>query len=527
VSDRSADICILGSGVAGLLLAERLIERAPGQRVLVVERGTALTHEQRFAQGSHKDPLPFNRSPIRLPHAPPPRGPRTRWDRRYPFWPVYNLGGCTNHFFGNLPRMHPAHFEQEAFGGADRRWPITYAELEPYYLQAERRLRVSGSSERVPFQGRFGYPLAGHRLSPADRACETLFGPRSVVPMPTTRGSESVDGRPACCGTNKCDLCPVEAKGTALNTVYPSIRDRVEWQFGWMATELQHRSGRVRSVVALDAKGARHRIEARTFIVACNGVDSCLLLQRSPTLPRLPALGRYYMDHPAFEIAIYDTGLDARPGYGDNPQTGMLLTFFERVSRDLPISMLGEIRPGAFSLNDGEMTRDVLLRDLLARALAGAADDSFRARLQSAWRGSIDLLFIVEQQPRAEHTLEIDRIEPTGQAVPRLHLTYPQYLTDCIKLVLARARAAAPKARVRHLATFPSSYHWMGATRMSTSDETGCVDAALRLHSAENAYVLSTSVFPSSSSANPTLALAALALRLGDHLGERATGGTR
>ena len=55
-------------------------------------------------------------------------------------------------------------------------------------------------------------------------------------------------------------------------------------------------------------------------------------------------------------------------------------------------------------------------------------------------------------------------------------------------------------------------------TRMSADPRDGCVDAALRYHDLENLYVLSTSIFPSASSANPTLTLAALALRLGDHL---------
>jgi choline dehydrogenase-like flavoprotein len=53
---------------------------------------------------------------------------------------------------------------------------------------------------------------------------------------------------------------------------------------------------------------------------------------------------------------------------------------------------------------------------------------------------------------------------------------------------------------------------------MSADPRDGCVDAALRYHDLENLYVLSTSIFPSASSANPTLTLAALALRLGDHL---------
>ena len=56
---------------------------------------------------------------MRVPHEAPPLGPRIRWDRDYPYWPVYSLGGCTNHFFGNMPRFHPAHFDQPAFGGGE------------------------------------------------------------------------------------------------------------------------------------------------------------------------------------------------------------------------------------------------------------------------------------------------------------------------------------------------------------------------------------------------------------------------
>jgi choline dehydrogenase-like flavoprotein len=59
----------------------------------------------------------------------------------------------------------------------------------------------------------------------------------------------------------------------------------------------------------------------------------------------------------------------------------------------------------------------------------------------------------------------------------------------------------------------------MGATRMAESPAEGCVDRNLKYHGLDNLYVLSASTFPSCSSANPTLTLSALALRLGDHLG--------
>ena len=521
-SERDADLCILGSGIAGMLLAERA--QARGRRVLIVERGTPMSFEQRRKQGSHDDPLPFNRSPHRFPHEDPPSGPRTRWDREYVYWPIYNLGGCTNIFFGNMPRMHPAHFARDAFGGVSRRWPLTYADLEPYYLQAEERLGISGNSEQTPFPGRFAYPLPPHRLSPSDRACAAVFGPGSVTQVPTVRPSRPIGSRPKCCATNHCDLCPIDSKGTALNTVYPAIQRHVDIETGHLAIELHTTGGRVTSVTCVDAKGAERRIHAREFVVACNGVDSCLLLQRSPGIPKLPALGRYYMDHPVFELAIYGAGVDTQPGYGDSAQTGMLISFFDKVADDLPVSMLGEIKASALSLNRGEMTRDVLVKELLRQAIDRRAQSggTVREHFTAAWRSTLVLWFAVETQPLAAHTVDLDRIERSGQASPRIVHGYPSYFGDCMTRTTAYIRRRLPRAEVKHVSTFSGSYHWLGATRMAAAAADGCVDANLRYHDLENLYVLSTSTFPGGSSANPTLTLAALTLRLADWLTRRS-----
>jgi choline dehydrogenase-like flavoprotein len=527
-SELGADLCILGGGIAGMLLAERALAR--GRRVLLIERGTPMTAQQRLKQRSHDDPLPFNRSPLRSPHEPPPRGPRIRWDRDYVYWPVYNLGGCSNHLFGNMPRFHPSHFDQPAFGGGIRRqWPIAYADIEPYYLEAERRLAIAGSSKRTPFAGRFEYPLPPHRLSPTDRACVRLFGEGTVVEVPTVRPSQPVGSRPACCGSNQCHLCPIDSKGTALNTVLPAIRDRVDLRTGLLATDLHCRSGRVSGVTLRDAEGRTHRVRAREVVIACNGVDSCLLLQRSAEVPKPPSLGRYFMDHTIFQIGMYDSGIDARPGYGDSAQTGMLVPFFERVAPDMPVSLLGEIRSASLSEGSGALMRDRMLRDIFETAGAdpALATKGLRARFTDVWRSSMDLWFLVEPQPMAERTVEIERIEATGQAIPKFVVGYPSYFGECISRVLSHVQRRLPRGRVEHLGSIPTSFHWLGATRLSSAPSDGCVDPNLRYHELENLYVLSTSVFPSASSANPTLTLAALALRLGDHLAERAGSGLR
>jgi choline dehydrogenase-like flavoprotein len=503
------DICVVGSGIAAMMFAERVMAR--GRRVLMLERGREYTFADRLRRGSHDDPLPFNRSDQRLRHG-------TRGIGPYLFNPVYNLGGSTNHFYGNTPRFHPAHFEMGAFGGLDRAWPVTYAALEPYYLAAERRLQVSGSSVRTPFPGRFDYPLPPHRPSPSDAACEAIFGVAAVMPVPTVRPSAPVGGRPQCCASDHCNLCPIDSKGTALNTVYPAIRGKVELRSGLLATEIHVRGRRVDGVTVVDREGKRSRVTARHVVVAANGVDSCLLLQRSDGVPKHPTLGRGYMDHPAFELAIYGTGLDTRPGYGSSAQTGMITTFFERTAEALPVSLLGEIR-FADPLNLTHV-REPVAADVARLALRSrySSAATVRARFEEIWRSTLYLKFLVETQPLMENTVSIGEIRPSGQAIPAIALQLPAYFRDCRRHVQEVIQARLPRATVKHMVTRPGVHHWMGATRMADSPRDGSVDGHLRYHGLDNLSVLSASTFPSCSSANPTLTLCALALRLGDHL---------
>jgi choline dehydrogenase-like flavoprotein len=98
-------------------------------------------------------------------------------------------------------------------------------------------------------------------------------------------------------------------------------------------------------------------------------------------------------------------------------------------------------------------------------------------------------------------------------------LRYPSYLRDCYDTIASFIRTRRPDAAIVHRATAAGVSHWLGATRMAESAAHGCVDPDLRYHGLANLSILSASTFPSGSSVGPTLTLAALALRLGDHLG--------
>lgn len=68
------------------------------------------------------------------------------------------------------------------------------------------------------------------------------------------------------------------------------------------------------------------------------------------------------------------------------------------------------------------------------------------------------------------------------------------------------------------LQRFNSNSHNIGTTRMAESPTEGVVDVNCRVHGVENLHVAGSSVFPTSSHANPTLMIVALAIRLAEHL---------
>ena len=145
-----ADVVIVGSGVAGALVAERLARAGIG--VAVLEAGSRIDRAQ--ALGRY-----FN-APIKTPESPylatpeadfPLSADRGHWYRQSgpdTFKSTYlkAVGGTTWHWLGTCLRFLPNDFRLKSLYGRGVDWPIGYDELEPFYLEAESELGVAGDS---------------------------------------------------------------------------------------------------------------------------------------------------------------------------------------------------------------------------------------------------------------------------------------------------------------------------------------------------------------------------------------------
>ena len=331
-SETSADLCILGSGIAGMLLAERALAR--GRRVLMIERGTALTAAERLTQRFARDPLPFNRSPLRLPHEAPPRGPRTRWDRDYLYLARLQPGRVHQHLLRQHAEVAPVTLRP---AGVRRRRRATLADhlCRPRAVLPRsrapagdcRQLRTDAlpRSIRVSAAAASAEPVRS-------RLPDALRDKAASLQVPTVRPSRPVGTRPACCGSEQVRPLPdrLEGHGAEHRVSRDPVEDRAA--LGPAGHDRFNAARRARR----GGHGARRRRGSR---IACTRGSSsspatastracCCSARR--TCRSCPSLGRYFMDHPIIQVGIYDAGVDARPGYGDSAQTGMLVPFFEQ-----------------------------------------------------------------------------------------------------------------------------------------------------------------------------------------------------
>jgi choline dehydrogenase-like flavoprotein len=271
--------------------------------------------------------------------------------------------------------------------------------------------------------------------------------------------------------------------------------------------------------------GGEHVQEARHVVLAAGGVENArlLLLSRSPAFPdglanSSGAVGRYFSDHlfagvggrveretRQHHVGFHTTESSAL--YDDaDPVVGIKLEFLN---------------------NAGPTPVGVALSD-------GSWGDELRDRVEEAYGGHLAVGALVEQLPDPENRVRLDpdRTDDYGDPVPRIEWSLDDRTRAGIERAneVQRAILEAVDAEVTWTVdaenTGPAA-HQMCTTRMGTDPATSVVDPDCRAHDLANLWVAGSSVFPTGGAMNPTLTIAALALRLGDHLAGVLSDGAR
>lgn len=530
------DVAIIGSGVAGALVAANLAER--GFKVTILEAGEEVDRSAAVDR--------YWSAAIKVPECPYPPVPQAMhpvsddpdfWYQqtgpdKFASTYIKTVGGTTWHWLGTALRFVPSDFELRTRFGQGEDWPINYAALSPYYDKAEDELGVSGDGTSDLGSPRSaGYPMPAIPQTYLDKAfAAALHGSAyDVRSTPQARNSEDQSDRPACCGNASCiPVCPVQAKYDATVHVARAVKAGAILLSKTNVVALDtggDNSIKVARFIRWD--GSAGSLQARYFVLAAHAIESPRLLLNSAS-ERLPKgvanssdqVGRNLMDHPT----QLSWALAEKPVY---PYRGPLSTSGIENLRD------GDFRRtrGAFRIeigNDGWSWPTgapiSTAADLANQGLRGKDLDN---ALRQQTSRHVRLASLVEQLPDAGNrvTLDPEKRDFYGVPLPRLSYSIDSY----VQAGLAAARVAHDEifgrlgvSEKQHSPQVQGAGHIIGTLRMGADARSSVVDGELRSHDHPNLFVSGSAVFPTSATANPTLTIAALALRLADTIAASA-----
>ena len=466
---------IVGSGFAGLFLAEKLAEHS---KVLVIEAG------------SLDDPLSLGRGYYEIEssgHASPRLGMR-----------LSAFGGTSNHWTGQSRPFSPTIFKNRPFLGIAG-WPIDYRDFAHYLPEVLAWLNLPASFDQPDSSSLEGGLFADARGLATDRFFRARPLPKFGDPQTRQRFLEhpAID---VMVGTRVLDI-NLDAGGR-----------------------------RVADIEIATAAGGRTNIPVRALLLCAGGIENARLMLWSgrkyplanPLLGGPNALtGKFYAEHPVYYPV--DLFFDQRADLGEgisNDRDDALQHFMWRPD-DALLERHKLLRFAVLLYDDGIAVSD---------EEAHAADIHYFRRPER-YKATIPG-FKFEQTPHTGSYVGLsDKQDRDGTALAHVHwevlpgdvANYRRATMLFCGLVsqgsFARARVRPEYRQADWTGIAPSrSSHHIGTTRMAHAPAAGVVDTDCKVFGLENLYVSGSSVFPNGDYLNPTLNFLALAARLGRKL---------
>jgi choline dehydrogenase-like flavoprotein len=486
------EIIIIGSGMGGATLAAQL---APsGRQILILERGDWLADSPEARSGAAIFGGHFRADEA-----------WTDQDGRQ-FHPgnYYHPGGNTKFYGAVLLRYRAEDFApMQHVEGRTSGWPISYDEIEPWYGRAEQLYKVRGAlghdATEPPHSTPYPYPPVPDEPAVADLARRLKRQGLAVGPLPLgvdidkwlAGGPQTFDGFPNTRG-GKMDA---ETCGLAEALKHPNVT----LQRSSEVVRL-HSDGRRITVVEYRRAGKVERVVAPVICLCMGAVKSSAMLLSSggAAHPRGLAnssdqVGRNFMNHNISAVLAFSPFRRNTSVYEKTIQFNDWYLKGGPGNRPLGnVQMLGRV------------TGDILAAETgWPRWLSGYVADH-----------SMHLMTMSEDLPNPESRVMVK----DGKIVlqwQRSNFGAHEYLTAKLKSALRKAGWPVVVSK-----TFEkkSPSHQCGTARMGVDPRTSVVDVNLKSHDLENLYIVDASVLPTSAAVNPSLTVAALALRAGDHI---------
>jgi choline dehydrogenase-like flavoprotein len=511
MSDERAefDLVVVGSGFGGTMFAAPWVEA--GKRVLLLERGDWVPRDPRCWDADASFDLTPYYSTL------PPY--RVLAGCKQPLIGSCACVGGASVFYGGVSlrlRHEDLVVDPEIVVDSGAAWPLDYETLEPFYAEAERRLDVAGTRGVDPTEPpRSGdYPQPSYPLTRAARLVQRgaeRCGLRPF-PLPLAINYRAEGERRACAACRTCDTfaCAIGAKNDLASGLLPTLLGQgLTLRTGALVTRLQSEGRRVTEVELFDRATQRHStVRAGTVALAAGAIGSphLLLASRLEQLnPGGQVVGRYLMRHcNGIVFGVFPRVPDPERQF--HKQLGVHDFYFGHPTVREPKGKLGSLQQ--------LQTPPIGLVRAHIPPLLGAIASPVIERMTG-------LLLIAEDQPQPDNQVRLDWQTRDSAGLPQLEITHRYSPRD-----LAARRALGKAARrimrqagawLTHTRTIQTFSHALGTVRMGTDPERSALDAHCRFRGVDNLFVVDASAFPTAAAVNPSLTIAANALRASRH----------
>jgi choline dehydrogenase-like flavoprotein len=508
-TSREWDVVIVGTGVGGATVGWELAAR--GLSVLFLEKGSRVTPS---ADASEPSTPAARLARGHWPHPVSQQRAHGECDRF--FAPLgCALGGSSIYYAAALERMAASDFDAlHTAHGLLPAWPVTFAEFAPFYGAAESLYRISPAANET----------IGQRLSEWDLAFLDTLRENGLRPEPLQVAMRYDDKCEECIGK----LCPRSCKADSLTAcLEPALRsERCAVLERCDVQSLDADESRVLAVRARH-RDAEIELHARVFVLAAGALHSpqLLLRSRSSRWPqglanRSDQVGRNLMFHTADNYAVWAPrrlNQQAR-----QKKSLSLRDFYLYEGRRLGyVQSLGvDVGRGDIAMYLKDFLRrhgwrnELLLKVLVKLPSHVAAHVLGNARVFGA---------MTEDDPSPANRVILDPNEPDGAK-----FTYT--ITEDLRrraheLCEQFALHIRPWRLVRISPELTMNYgHPCGTCRFGDDAASSVLDRNCRAHDIQNLYVLDASFMPRSSAVNPSLTIAANALRVAPLIARQLAG---
>jgi choline dehydrogenase-like flavoprotein len=504
------DIIIIGTGSGGSTMAYKLADS--GKKILILERGGFIPKEKENWDAHEVVTVGRYR-------------PNDVWydKNNTPFKPFihYNVGGNSKMYGAALFRFREKDFENvQHYGGISPAWPLKYDAYENYYEQAEKIYSTHGKQGIDPTEPRRknDYPLPPLAYEPLILDLEKNMHKIGLQPFPLPMGVklpqdytqteapvllENFDGFP--------DLTDSKADGQVM-CLRPALQHKnvTLLTHAYVEQLLTDATGKTIAKVKADVKGEKIIFSAAVVIVACGAVNSAALLLRSANEKHPNGLANS-SDQVGRNLMLHHNGClvaFTKQKINDcvfQKSLGLSDFYFGADNSEFP---LGEIQ--LMGRNDP----DTIL--WLAEKIYPGVPYSDLKQL------TIDFWLTAEDLPHPDNRVTLRKDGAIQVSYARTNYTAYEKLKEKLKQVFKQLGELDNKYKDIQWAGYDLDItgmsHQNGTLRFGKDPKTSVLDLNCKAHDIENLYVVDASFFPSCGAFNPSLTIAANALKVGDHI---------